>query len=237
MQLDKSLKRLTRAAHRVRLLPRPNMRPFRSPSLRSAGSSGWRRLNRAADDELVRSILAGEDDALAVLFDRYRRLVLSIGRQLLRDPAEAEDLTQQVFLEVYRAAAKFDASRGTVKMWILQHAYHLGLTRRRQLLGYQTRQHLGASRPSTATVAGVSGLHIYEGRRLVEQGLEQLTSAQRATVEMACFEGLSMREIADRRRESVGNVRHHYYRALERLRTWLSVPRRALGRAERAEEG
>jgi RNA polymerase sigma-70 factor (ECF subfamily) len=76
---------------------------------------------------------AGHADALAILFDRYHRLVLSIAMKILRDVGEAEDLMQSVFLEIYKSAAQFDPTRGTTKVWILQYAYHRGMNRRQHL--------------------------------------------------------------------------------------------------------
>src|SRR5882762_11157562 len=76
-------------------------------------------------DEVVMSCLAaGNHDALAVIFDRYQRLVIRVAMQILRDPAEAEDAMQSVFIAILETAKKFDAARGTLRVWILQNAYH-----------------------------------------------------------------------------------------------------------------
>ena len=70
---------------------------------------------------------------LKTIFDRYHRLVLSVALKILRDVGEAEDLMQTVFLEIFKSAAQFDPSRGTLKVWILQYAYHRGMNRRQYL--------------------------------------------------------------------------------------------------------
>jgi RNA polymerase sigma-70 factor, ECF subfamily len=82
------------------------------------------------DEELMAHLQAGHGDALAVLFDRYHRLVLSIALKIVRDLAEAEDVTQNVFLEIFRSVAQFDPARGTTKTWVLQYAYHRSINRR-----------------------------------------------------------------------------------------------------------
>ncbi|HUN60909.1 MAG TPA: sigma factor, partial [Candidatus Sulfotelmatobacter sp.] len=64
------------------------------------------------DEELMGQLQAGQGDALAVLFDRYHRLVLSIALKIVRDRGEAEDVMQNVFLEIFRAAAQFNPSKG-----------------------------------------------------------------------------------------------------------------------------
>src|ERR1700727_3886413 len=75
----------------------------------------------------------GVNDALAMLFDRYQRLVFSIALKIVRDRGEAEDVTQNVFLEVYRSVAQFDPTKGTLKVWLLQFAYHRAFNRKQYL--------------------------------------------------------------------------------------------------------
>lgn len=90
-------------------------------------------LSRLPDQDLLQHLRSRHGDALAVLFTRYHRLILSVAFKILRDPAEAEDVMQSVFLEIYKAAGQFDPSRGTVKVWLLQYAYHRSLSRREYL--------------------------------------------------------------------------------------------------------
>src|SRR5215470_1449713 len=86
-----------------------------------------------SDEELMEMLCTGAPDVLSLLFDRYYRLVFSIALKILRDHGEAEDIMQEVFFEIYRTPEKFDPSRGSVKMWILQHAYRRSLNRRKYL--------------------------------------------------------------------------------------------------------
>src|SRR3954470_9772575 len=90
-------------------------------------------LERFGDDQLIQSLKDGFDDALAVLFDRYHRLVLSIALKIVRDLGEAEDITQNVFLEIFQSVAKFDSAKGSTKTWVLQYAYHRSINRRQHL--------------------------------------------------------------------------------------------------------
>jgi len=168
---------------------------------------------------------AGHSDALAVLFDRYHRLVLSIAYKILRDLSEAEDAMQSVFLEIYRVAAQFNPAKGTTKVWLLQYAYHRSLNRRQYL---RIRNFYDASEREPAegsdeqlSPRGPLPLAPAETRELLRQGLRQISALQRRTLELAYFEGLSLREIAEKTGESLGNVRHHYYRGLSRLRSVL----------------
>src|ERR1039458_9380262 len=94
-------------------------------------------LERLSDEQLMASLQQGHSDALAVLFDRYQKLVLSIALKIVRDPGEAEDVTQIVFLDIYRAVAQFDPNKGNAKVWLMQYAYHRAINRRQHLQGRQ----------------------------------------------------------------------------------------------------
>jgi len=93
----------------------------------------WPYLNGLTDEQLVCCLLAGEQDALAVLFDRYHKLVFSVAVRIVNDPGEAEEVVQVVFLDFFRGLARFDPDKGILKVWLLQYAYHRALNRRRDL--------------------------------------------------------------------------------------------------------
>jgi RNA polymerase sigma-70 factor (ECF subfamily) len=177
------------------------------------------------DEEVMNHLQAGQDDALAVLFDRYHRLVLSIALKIVRDPGEAEDVTQNVFLEIFRSAAQFDPARGSTKTWLLQYAYHRSINRRQQL----TVRHFykQTSIEDVETVMPDSGALLgrfshHELKHLLRQGLATLSRQQRQVLELASYDGLSMAEIASKTGETVSNVRHYYYRGLKKLRSFIS---------------
>jgi DNA-directed RNA polymerase specialized sigma24 family protein len=91
-------------------------------------------LAKLFDEELMQHATTGRHDALAILFDRYHRLVFDVALRIVRDPGEAEDVVQNVFLDVFRAMANFDSSKGILKVWVLQYAYHRALHRKRHLV-------------------------------------------------------------------------------------------------------
>jgi RNA polymerase sigma-70 factor, ECF subfamily len=78
-------------------------------------------LRHQSDEALMAHLQAGHADVLAIIFDRYYRLVLSVGLKILRDVGEAEDLMQNVFLKIFKSAVQFGPSRGTLKVWILHY--------------------------------------------------------------------------------------------------------------------
>lgn len=184
----------------------------------------YRDLERLGDDDVMASLQAGAHDALAVLYDRYHRLVYSIAVRIVRDPGEAEDVTQIVFLDIFRAAAQFDPGKGTTRKWLLQYAYHRAIGRRRHLQVrnfYDPVDQDQAAEPPLAAGRQAFGLTGVELTDLLRKGLEDLNGSQRRVIELASFEGLTMREIAGKTGDSLVNVRHHYYRGLRKLRAFV----------------
>ncbi|MPZ17576.1 MAG: sigma-70 family RNA polymerase sigma factor [Luteitalea sp.] len=176
-----------------------------------------------SDAELMATMHSTNGDALAALFRRYGRMVQRVTFDILRDAGEAEDVTQEVFLEVYRRSHLYDPSRGSLKGWLLQYAYHRGLRRKEAL----RRRAAYGSQPldevEALTQRRPLDLTRQERRWVIRAGLAQLPERQRATLELACLEELSLRDVAERLRVSLGCARHYYYRGLARLRAWAVV--------------
>lgn len=175
------------------------------------------------DAELIREICAENADALESLFHRYVRLVRGIAHRILNDRAEAEDITQEVFLEIYRKAHLYTAARGSVRVWLLQYVYHRTL-RRKAVLRRRAAYHgepievLDDCLPDHR-----ERLTPEECHWVLRTALAQLPGRQRTTLELTCFEDLPLREVAERLGVSVGCTRHYYYRGLARLRQWARV--------------
>jgi len=177
------------------------------------------------DEDLMELVKQGNHDAFANLFDRYYRLVLSIARKILRDQAEAEDLMQDVFFDFFKDANSFDSSKGRLKHWLFSRAYRRSYNRLEYLrvrCFYEPPEAIELERLAAGDSEGNWGdLTRQECRRVIEQGLATLNDQQRAIIEMACFQGKSMSEIAAAVNESVTNVRNHYYRGLKKLKEFL----------------
>jgi RNA polymerase sigma-70 factor (ECF subfamily) len=207
----------------------PPTEPFVNPAFIKHASEQptLAQLKRLGDDELMVSLQAGNHDALAVLFDRYHRLVFSIALKIVRDKGEAEDVLQDVFLDIFRAVAQFDPARGSTRVWILQYAYHRALNRKQHLNTRHFYSQEGDEDLENSLSQGGLGFGNFtpgELKRLLKEGLATLSLVQRRVIELASFEGLSMKEIADKTEESLVNVRHHYYRGLRKLRSFVERP-------------
>jgi len=183
-----------------------------------------------SDDELMSRLAANDSNALELLFDRYSRLVLGIAVRILHDYGEAEEVVQEAFFHVFRKAKLFDSSKGTVKGWIAQIAYHRTLDQKSYLVRREFYHGTNIGWMDD-TLSGGTDLDREIGARLdrvrIERALDDLPEIQRQTLELFYFEGLELREIGEKLNEPLGNVRHHFYRGLERLRknTFLQMLR------------
>jgi RNA polymerase sigma-70 factor (ECF subfamily) len=176
-----------------------------------------------SDEALMECLQAGKQEALSSLFRRYSRVVRSISARILRDAAEAEDLVQDLFLFIQRRCGVFDRSKSSARSWIIQMAYHRAFERRRYLA---TRQLYSQERlqDETTEVAGsptteddYSPETIF-GRNGLSKLLGTLSEDQRETLRLHFFEGYTLAEISEKLGQPHGNVRHHYYRAIDKLR-------------------
>jgi RNA polymerase sigma-70 factor (ECF subfamily) len=182
-------------------------------------------------DEKLMTLLQGEDSkALDILFRRHSRLVYSIAFRILHDAGEAEEVVQECFLYIYRKAPAFEPSRGSAKVWIVQVAYSRARDRKAHLSrrGFYLRtaiESLGLedSLAERGDVESEVGAKLDFGR--LQCAFEDLTEIQRETLELFYFEDMELREISERLHEPLGNVRHHFYRGLERLRKSAVVER------------
>jgi len=175
----------------------------------------------------------GDGDAFTVLFDRYNRLVLTVALRIVHDVGEAQEVAQNVFFEFYREAKRFDPARGTLKVWLLQFAYHRSINRRNYLLlrQFYNRPDLDEAMAWEANAKTSPRMPAQELKQVIEQALSTLNEPQRRTIEKVIFEGLTLREVAERTGESYDVVRNQYYRGLRHLRTCL-VPSQITVRRE-----
>jgi RNA polymerase sigma-70 factor (ECF subfamily) len=181
-----------------------------------------------SDEELLSRLQDKDAKALELLFSRYSRLVIGIAFRILGDHSEAEEVVQETFFYAFRKALLFDPAKGGGKAWIVQIAFSRARDRKAHLArrGFYSGTDIESL---DDTLIGKNDMeHEIEMRLDVSQlqsAFEDLTSLQRQTLEMFYFEGLELREISERLGEPFGNVRHHFYRGLERLRKSPAVKR------------
>jgi RNA polymerase sigma-70 factor, ECF subfamily len=177
-----------------------------------------------SDEALIARVCADDSEALGLLFSRYVRLVSTIAHRILRNAEEADDLLQDLFLLVRRRASAFDSSKGTVRSLLIQMCYQRAFSRRRDLA--RRNFYSSAEVAESTTFAKFErfydeGFEARFGKAALQRALEDLTREQRDTLRLCFAEGYTLEEIAERSGQSYGNVRHHYYRGLAKLRKHL----------------
>jgi RNA polymerase sigma-70 factor (ECF subfamily) len=185
-------------------------------------------LRSPTDEELMARLQASDSKALELLFDRYSRLVFGVAYRIVNNYSEAEEVVQECFFYVFQKSSLFDAAKGSAKGWIVQVAF----SRARDRKAHLTRRGFYAGTDIDClhdTLVGLGDVEREVGIRLdfslLRAAFDDLTAAQRKTLELFYFEGLEFREISERLREPFGNVRHHFYRGLEKLRKSPAVKR------------
>lgn len=174
-------------------------------------------------------MLAGDDRALGVLYDRYGGLAYSLAAAIVPDAADAEEVVADVFAQVWRSAATFDVSRGSVAAWIstIVRTRSLDLLRsqkRRARVLDQAAAMTEEEGPAGMSAGGATpdrGAEMSEARVLVRRSLAELPAPQRIVLELAYFGGLSQSEIAERLSEPLGTVKTRMRAGMEKLRVAL----------------
>jgi RNA polymerase sigma-70 factor (ECF subfamily) len=193
-------------------------------------------LARRPDEILINLIETGNTDALGLLFRRYARVVRRVALRVLKDPSEADDLLQDVFILIRRLCGTFDSSKTSAQFWILQMTYRRAISRRRYLNSrhFYTQVELEegampAAHPGSAHAEGSIG------QRLAELDLQKMFGAlsedQQKTLRLHFIEGYTLDEIATTLGQTKRNVRNHSFRGLERLRKLIFAGKLPDGRA------
>lgn len=186
------------------------------------GDAESRASRDANDASVIARIRGGDEAAVAELYDRYAPLALGLATKIVRDPLEAEDVVHDAFVAVVERVDQFDEGRGSVVAWLVTTVRNLALdrtrrrTRRAQILDEELRHEPNEPSADPEQLTGLEG-----ERARVRAALATLSPPQRATLEVAFFEGLSYPEIAAREGVPLGTVKSRAARALSALRAAL----------------
>jgi RNA polymerase sigma-70 factor (ECF subfamily) len=176
-----------------------------------------------ADDatRLIREIARGDREALGRFYDRYTPLVFAFALRLVRIRAEAEDLLQEVFLQVWRQAGAYSEQRGSPEAWLMTITRSRGIDKLRSMRR-RDRSFVPLEEPSQGGRVE-SGAPQSEAKMTARDALASLPDPQRKVLEMAYFDGLTQSEIAARLKEPLGTVKTRMRAGLERLRELLGT--------------
>jgi RNA polymerase sigma-70 factor (ECF subfamily) len=185
-------------------------------------------LRSPTDEELMTRLQANDSKALELLFDRYSRLVFGIAYRIVNNYSEAEEVVQESFFYVYQKSALFDAAKGSAKGWIVQIAFSRARDRKAHLArrGFYAGTDIDSVHDTLVGLGDVEReIGVQLDFSLLRSAFDDLTPVQKRTLELFYFEGLELKEISERLQEPFGNVRHHFYRGLEKLRKSPAVKR------------
>ena len=191
---------------------------------RPFGPSGAPEPEPVTIDGLLSQVGRGDDAAFARLYDLLSPRVFGLARRVLRDPAQAEEMAQEVLVEVWRTASRYDPERGSGLSWVLTIAH------RRTVDRVRSEQ---ASADRTRRVASTSAQVPYDEvadqvqtrleRQQVRRCLDGLTDLQREAITMAYYGGQTYRQVADALKVALPTVKTRMRDGLIRLRDCLSV--------------
>jgi len=178
----------------------------------------------AAEDQVaIEQMARGDQAGLAELYDRHGRVVYSLALRVLRDQGDAEDVAQEVFLQAWREASRFDHARGNAVAWLLMVTRSRAIDRLRRR---QARPALAVfaepvDRPDETPAADVQ-MEWQSRAAEVRRAVEALPLLQRMAVELAFFEGLTHTEIADQLEVPLGTVKTRVRQGLLKMRECLA---------------
>jgi len=180
--------------------------------------------SRPTVDELLGRVGRGDRAAFGALYDETSPRVFGLVRRLIVDPAQAEEVTQDVYLEIWQTAARFDAAKGSGVAWMFTLAHRRAVDRHRSAQAARDRELRIGIRDLDVpvdTVAEAAETSIEYER--VQGALGELTDLQRECVALAYYGGLAQSEIAERLDVPLGTVKTRLRDGMIRLRTALGV--------------
>ncbi len=197
------------------------MSPSDSDASRFRSASTDRRGERDLDDLLVH-VARGDQAAFEALYDRLVGPVYGVIRRVLRDPSQSEEVTQEVLLEVWRTAARFDPAMGGAATWVMTIAHRRAIDRVRSTTAAAEREHKTADlRPPHDEVA--EAVEASLDRERVRRCLDGLTEVQRESITLAYYGGYSYRQVADLLKVTLGAIKTRIRDGLIRMRDCLGV--------------
>jgi RNA polymerase sigma-70 factor (ECF subfamily) len=175
-------------------------------------------------EDVVMRVALGNEDAFEELYQRVAGQVLGLVRRVLRDPAQSEEVAQEVLVEVWRNAPRFDPSRGTASAWILTMAHARAVDRVRSAQAAATRDERAGRRQHGREYDEVAEeVEVRLEQQAVRSCLGTLTDVQRESVQLAYYGGHTYREVAALLDIPLGTVKTRLRDGLIRLRDCLGV--------------
>jgi len=192
------------------------------PSKAPTGTDG--ESSKTGPDELLVAVAGGDEAAFASLYDLTSGKVLGLARRVLRDPTQAEEVAQEVFLQVWRQAGRFDQRAGTALAWVLTLTHRRAVDRVRSAQAASTREQRAAEHDvQRAHDEVVEAVEQRLEAEQVRRCLEGLTELQRESVTLAYYQGFSYSEVGGVLGVPLGTIKTRMRDGLIRLRDCMGV--------------
>lgn len=173
----------------------------------------------SADSALVRRISSGDAEAFAELYDRNANILFALALRILNERRNAEEVLQDVFLQVWRSASSYDQQRGTIRAWLITLTRSRAIDRLRSVRARHDMTSVDDERGETPQLT--DGMTSADRRIYVRRALDELPAEQRTVIEMAYFDGLTQTEIAERLSQPLGTVKTRVRLGMHKLRESL----------------
>lgn len=177
------------------------------------------------DEQLVRTMAEGDENALGALWDRHARTVYSLAHRILRDPGWAEEVVQDVFVRLWSDPRKYDPSRGELRPWLLTVTHHAAVDGLRGRRGTATNRETGPESLEFMPFGGEDPSESASNSLRAESvriALLELPSEQREVMEMVYFGGFTQRETAEKTGQPLGTVKSRLRLGMQKLRSLLT---------------
>jgi RNA polymerase sigma-70 factor (ECF subfamily) len=172
---------------------------------------------------LLAKVARGDEAAFAGVYDHFAAVVYGLVRRVVRDPAQAEEVTQEVLLEVWRTASRFDPSQGSARSWLMTLAHRRAVDRVRSAQASARREARAAVAAAADYDVVVEEVETRLDTQRVRRCLDSLTDLQRESVTLAYYGGYTHREVAALLGVAVGTVKTRMRDGLIRLRDCLGT--------------
>lgn len=183
-----------------------------------------------SDAELIKRIAARNQEALGHLYDRYSGLLTALARRILNDTNDAEEILQEVFLQVWHQAPRYDTRRSSVSTWLvlITRSRSIDRLRSRQVVDRTLANLQHEKRETHTSPEGVASVWMDERRERLRAEMRQLPPDQKQVLELAFFQGMTQSEIAESTRIPLGTVKTRTLLAMKKLRKALQAEIREL---------
>ena len=190
------------------------------PSPETAGPAA----RRPTPEDCLSRVALGDRDAFDQVYTTFAGPVFGLARRILRDPAQAEEVAQEVLVEVWRTASRFNPQLGSAQAWVMTMAHRRAVDRvRSEQAASQRESRYGAANVDPPSDQVADSVILRDERRQVADCLGSLTDAQRECIQLAYYDGLKYVQVSERLSANLATIKSRMRDAIRGLRRCLGV--------------